>query len=86
MCIRDRAEIIHASATILLMAMAFGHIYIGSIGTEGALDGMRTGYVDESWAKQHHALCLDDIQSGRIPAQRSGSAAQAPVPVIKPKA
>jgi len=80
------AEIIHASATILLMAMAFGHIYIGSIGTEGALDGMRTGYVDESWAKQHHALWLDDIQSGRIPAQRSGSAAQAPVPVIKPKA
>jgi formate dehydrogenase subunit gamma len=80
------AEIIHASATILLMAMAFGHIYIGSIGTEGALDGMRTGYVDESWAKQHHALWLDDIQSDRIPAQRSGSAAQAPVPVIKPKA
>jgi formate dehydrogenase subunit gamma len=80
------AEIVHASATILFMAMAFGHIYIGSVGTEGALDGMRTGYVDESWAKQHHTLWLDAIKSGKIPAQRSGPNAQAPVPVIKPKA
>ena len=80
------AEIVHAVSTILLMAMAFGHIYIGSIGTEGALDGMRTGYVDESWARQHHALWLDDIQSGKIPAQRSGPKAQAPLPVVKPKA
>lgn len=80
------AEILHATSTILLMAMAFGHIYIGTIGTEGALDGMRTGYVDESWAKQHHALWLDAVQSGKIPAQRSGANAQAPVPLIKPKA
>ena len=80
------AEILHASATMLFMAMAFGHIYIGTVGTEGALDGMRTGYVDESWAKQHHALWLDDIQSGKIPAQRSGAKAQSPVPVIKHKA
>ncbi|MDD5002449.1 MAG: formate dehydrogenase subunit gamma, partial [Thiomonas arsenitoxydans] len=50
------------------------------------LDGMRTGYVDESWAKQHHTLWLDAIKSGKIPAQRSGPNAQAPVPVIKPKA
>lgn len=79
------AEIIHASATILLMAMAFGHIYIGTVGTEGALDGMRTGYVDEAWAKQHHALWLDDIKAGKIPVQRSGAKAQAPIAVAKPK-
>ncbi|MBW4046446.1 MAG: formate dehydrogenase subunit gamma [Proteobacteria bacterium] len=79
------AEIVHVSTTILLMAMAFGHIYIGSIGMEGALDGMRTGYVDESWAKQHHALWLDDINAGKIPAQRSGQSVQAPVPMVKPK-
>lgn len=80
------AEILHASATVLLMAMAFGHIYLGTIGTDGALDGMRTGYVDESWARQHHALWLDDIESGKIPAQRSGSGAQPPIPVARPKA
>ncbi|WP_449370390.1 formate dehydrogenase subunit gamma [Thiomonas sp.] len=79
------AEILHASATVLLMTMAFGHIYIGTIGTEGALDGMRTGYVDETWARQHHALWLDDIESGKIPAQRSGSGAQPPIPVAGPK-
>ncbi|OIQ77824.1 formate dehydrogenase, cytochrome b556(fdo) subunit [mine drainage metagenome] len=80
------AEILHASATVLLMAMAFGHIYIGTIGTEGALDGMRTGYVDESWAKQHHALWLGDIKAGKIPARRSGTGTQAPLPVARPKA
>ncbi len=79
------AEIMHASATVVLLAMAFGHIYIGTVGTEGAIDGMRTGYVDEAWARQHHALWLDDIKSGKIPAQRSGAKAQAPIAVAKPK-
>ena len=32
---------------------------------------MRTGYVDEAWAKEHHELWYDDIQAGKIPAQRS---------------
>ena len=79
------AEIVHASATVVLMVMSFAHIYLGTIGVEGALDGMRTGYVDESWAKQHHALWLDDINAGKIPAQRSGQGVQAPVPMVKPK-
>ena len=79
------AEIVHASATVVLMAMSFAHIYLGTIGVEGALGGMRTGYVDESWARQHHALWLDDINAGKVPAQRSGARAQAPLPVIKPK-
>ncbi len=79
------AEIIHASATVVLLAMAFGHIYIGTIGTEGAIDGMRTGYVDEAWAMQHHALWLDDIKSGKIPAQRSGVESRVPLAVAKPK-
>ena len=32
---------------------------------------MKTGQVDETWARQHHDLWYDDIQSGKIPAQRS---------------
>jgi formate dehydrogenase subunit gamma len=32
---------------------------------------MRTGYVDEGWAEEHHRLWLDDIAAGKIPAQRS---------------
>ncbi|WP_417581449.1 formate dehydrogenase subunit gamma [Nitrincola sp.] len=54
--------IIHAVASLVLMAAAFGHIYIGTIGTEGAFEGMKTGYVDESWAKQHHDQWYDAIK------------------------
>ena len=38
---------------------------------KGAYEAMRTGYVDEAWAKEHHELWYDDIQAGKIPAQRS---------------
>ena len=65
------AHMIHAIAAVVMMAMFLGHIYIGSIGMKGALDGMRTGYVDEGWAKEHHELWYDDIRAGKIPAQRS---------------
>ena len=29
---------------------------------------MRTGYVDETWAREHHAYWYDDIAAGKIPA------------------
>lgn len=54
--------IIHAVASLVLMAAAFGHIYIGTLGTEGAFEGMKTGYVDESWAKQHHDQWYDAVK------------------------
>ena len=59
-----------------MMAMFIGHIYMGTIGTKGALDGMRTGQVDEAWAKEHHELWYNDIKAGKIPAQRSSAAGQ----------
>ena len=65
------ASMIHGVATVLMMAMFLGHIYIGSIGMKGAYQGMKTGYVDEGWAKEHHALWAADIQAGKIPAQRT---------------
>ncbi len=55
-----------------------GHIYIGTIGMEGSIDGMKTGYVDATWAKEHHELWYDDIKAGKIPAQRSAPAASFP--------
>ena len=76
------AHMVHAVATVLMMAMFLGHIYMGTIGMQGAYKAMRTGYVDETWAKEHHELWLDDIQSGKIPAQRSiPPAAAQPLPV-----
>jgi len=65
------AHMIHASAAVLMMAMFMGHIYLGTIGMKGAYKAMKTGYVDETWAKEHHQLWHDDVKAGKIPAQRS---------------
>ena len=65
------ANMIHGVATILMMAMFMGHIYMGTIGMQGAYSAMRDGYVDETWAKEHHELWYNDIQAGKIPAQRT---------------
>jgi formate dehydrogenase subunit gamma len=55
------ANIVHSSAAILMTAMAMGHIYIGSIGMQGSIDGMKTGYVDATWAKEHHEIWYNKI-------------------------
>jgi formate dehydrogenase subunit gamma len=68
------AHMVHAVATILMMAMFLGHIYIGSIGMKDGTRSMRTGHVDEAWAREHHQDWYDDIQAGKIPAQRSAPA------------
>ena len=67
------AHMVHASASVLMMAMFLGHIYMGTIGMQGAFKAMKTGYVDETWAKEHHELWYDDIKAGKIPAQRTAS-------------
>ena len=71
------AHMVHAVATLLMMAMFIAHIYLGTIGMQGAYQGMRTGYVDETWAKEHHGYWYDDVKAGKIPAQRSEPAQQA---------
>jgi len=76
------AHMIHGVASVLMMAMFLGHIYMGTLGMRGAYSAMRTGYVDETWAKEHHEYWYDDIKAGKIPAQRSqGSEPDAPAGV-----
>lgn len=65
------AHMIHAVAAVLMMCAFAGHIYLGTIGMRGAYKAMRTGYVDETWAREHHEYWYDDIKAGKIPAQRS---------------
>jgi len=50
------ASLLHAILATVWTAIALGHIYIGTAGTEGAFEGMSTGYVSEEWAEQHHNL------------------------------
>ena len=73
------ANMVHGVATVLMMAMFMGHIYIGTIGMKGAFSAMRTGHVDEAWAREHHELWADDVRAGKIPAQRSTPAASPPL-------
>ena len=65
------AHMIHNVSAVLMLAIMFGHIYIGSIGMRGAYTAMRRGYVDEAWAREHHAYWYEDIKAGRIPAERT---------------
>jgi formate dehydrogenase subunit gamma len=63
-----QANIIHAIAAILVVVMSLGHIYLGTIGVEGAYRAMRHGYVDEAWAKEHHGLWYEGVKSGKVKA------------------
>jgi formate dehydrogenase subunit gamma len=54
------AQSIHAITGALFIAIMLGHIYIGTIGMEGAFEAMGEGTVDENWARQHHALWLEE--------------------------
>jgi formate dehydrogenase subunit gamma len=47
---------------------------MGTLGMQGAYSAMRTGYVDEAWARDHHGLWAEDVRAGKIPAQRSAVA------------
>ena len=59
------AWIWHAGAALLYIAISFGHIYLGTAGVEGAYGAMRTGYVDETWAREHHEIWYHEVKSGR---------------------
>ncbi|MEQ6250710.1 formate dehydrogenase subunit gamma [Sulfitobacter sp. HNIBRBA3233] len=64
------AQLWHAIIGFLMMALILGHIYIGTLGMEGAYDAMGSGEVDERWAEQHHSLWLDEVrQDKRTPAE-----------------
>ena len=61
------ANLIHLVAGIIAVCLLAGHIYLGTIGMKGAWEAMRYGYVDETWAKEHHEYWYNDVMSGREP-------------------
>ncbi len=56
------AQIWHAIVGLVLTAVIIGHIYIGTIGMEGAFDAMGSGEVDENWAREHHDLWVQRLE------------------------
>jgi formate dehydrogenase subunit gamma len=74
------AEIIHGITAVLFISLMLGHIYIGTLGMEGAFEGMWDGTVDVNWAKEHHSLWLEkEASRGNVtspPAQGTMQAAE----------
>jgi formate dehydrogenase subunit gamma len=70
------ANLIHGICAILAMAMACFHIYLGTVGMQGALAAMKTGYVDETWAKEHHQYWYEEVKAGKRPEKVVAGTAQ----------
>jgi len=77
------AWIWHSAAALIYIALSLGHIYMGTIGVTGSYQAMRTGYVDETWAKEHHEYWYNDVKSERGPA--AGGAVPAGAPHMREK-
>ncbi|MBV9530192.1 MAG: formate dehydrogenase subunit gamma [Bradyrhizobium sp.] len=58
------AQIVHSIVAVLFIAVMLAHIYIGTIGMEGAFEAMGTGTVDVTWAKEHHSRWLEEQSAG----------------------
>ena len=56
------AQAWHAIVSFVLMAIVLAHIYIGSVGMEGAFDAMGSGQVEKQWAREHHGLWVKEVE------------------------
>jgi formate dehydrogenase subunit gamma len=56
------AHVVHGVVAVLFIAASLGHIYIGTIGMEGAFESMSHGYVDANWAEEHHDLWFQEME------------------------
>jgi len=63
------ANIVHLIAASLFLVFGMAHAYLGTLGMAGAYEGMKTGVVDEEWAREHHAYWYEDVKAGRVDAE-----------------
>ena len=65
------AQLWHSIVSVLLIAIVIAHIYIGSLGMEGAFAAMGSGRVDLNWAKEHHSLWVEKLdEKGKLNPER----------------
>lgn len=60
------AALWHSMMGIFLVCVIFGHIYIGTVGMQGAFDAMGSGHVDENWAKEHHSVWAEEELAKKV--------------------
>ena len=70
------AQLWHSTVAFVLMGIILAHIYIGTIGMQGAFDAMGEGEVDLNWAKEHHSLWVEEVEA-REAAGKGASATPA---------
>ena len=61
----ELAEIVHSVVAVLYVSAMFVHIYMGTIGVEGAFEAMADGHVDVNWAKERHSIWYEEETQGR---------------------
>jgi formate dehydrogenase subunit gamma len=84
--VMELAHFSHGLVAIAFIAASLGHIYIGTVGMEGALEAMTTGKVDANWAKEHHDLWYQEMErQGLVDTPRpvTAEAAENAVPETK---
>jgi formate dehydrogenase subunit gamma len=62
----------HGTVGVLMTAMIVAHIYLGTIGMEGAFHAMGSGKVDLTWAREHHDLWAEELEGKRSPGPLPG--------------
>lgn len=62
----------HTIMAVFMIMVVLAHIYIGTIGMEGALDAMTSGDVDTNWAREHHSLWVEEVQAGKKGTAETG--------------
>jgi formate dehydrogenase subunit gamma len=72
------AQIVHAVVAVLFIAVIIAHIYIGTLGMEGAFEAMATGDVDLNWAKEHHDVWLEEQLNKKPVSASSRQSSAAP--------
>ncbi len=77
------ANVVHDVSALVCCVFALMHIYLGTIGSEGALEAMVSGEVDEQYAKNHHPLWYDEVMKGK--GGYSGGGAVSPAPASPEK-
>ena len=70
----------HTMVAVFMIAVILAHIYIGSIGMEGAFDAMGSGEVDVNWAKEHHNLWVEEVLAEEAKADGGKPGEKAPAP------
>ena len=66
------ALVVHGLLAVVFIAASLGHIYIGTLGMEGAWAAMGNGMVDENWAREHHGLWVAEVKGEAPPPDHDG--------------